>query len=240
MHLAGKRVRVEALFQSTERYCKDYITDASEADISVSITEDDILSERKKAAEERELEGLEPYEYPDAYLETLALYRKIAEELVEYNVVLFHGSTLSLDGAGYAFTAKSGTGKSTHTRLWREVFGDRVRMINDDKPLLKIDDGGVTVYGTPWRGKHGIGENASAPLRSICLIERSADNRIKLLSRTDAMMCILPQIYRIKSPQKMKKILALADKLVSKVSVYRLGCNMDPSAATVAYEGMKG
>lgn len=240
MHLAEKNILVEALFDSTEHFCRDYITGCEHADVKVALTLADILAEREKAKAERELEGLPPCDFPSAYLETLALYRKIAEELLEHNIILFHGSTLSLDGKAYIFTAKSGTGKSTHTRLWREVFGSRVRMINDDKPLINISDEGVTVFGTPWRGKHNLGENTSAPLTCVCVIERSPENRISPLSRTDALMYILPQIYRINNPSKMKKILFLADKLLSKVKVYKLGCNMDTSAALVAYEGMKG
>ena len=83
-----------------------------------------------------------------------------------------------MDGAAYLFTAPSGTGKSTHTRLWREVFGDRVWMINDDKPMLRISENLVTAYGTPWNGKHHISRNASAPLKAIVQLNRGKENII--------------------------------------------------------------
>ena len=80
------------------------------------------------------------------------IYRKIADALVDDGVILYHGSVIAVDGQGYLFTAKSGTGKSTHTALWRELFGERAVMVNDDKPLLRVKDDQVTVYGTPWNG----------------------------------------------------------------------------------------
>ena len=85
---------------------------------------------------------------PDDYLETLAVCRKIAERMPEYDTFLFHGSCIAVDGVGYLFTAKSGTGKSTHTRLWRELLDNRATMVNDDKPLIRIADDGLVIYGT--------------------------------------------------------------------------------------------
>ena len=82
------------------------------------------------------------------------------------------------------FTAPSGTGKSTHARLWREAFGERVVMINDDKPLLLVRPEGVTVYGTPFRGKHGLGGDRSAPLRAIATKIVNSMSRFFSLVRT--------------------------------------------------------
>ena len=99
--------------------------------------------------------------------------------MISYDTILFHGSVIAVDGIGYLFTAKSGTGKSTHTRLWREYFGDRAAMVNDDKPLLKITDSSVIAYGTPYNGKHRLGTNISVPLKAICILTRAADNHIE-------------------------------------------------------------
>lgn len=237
--LAGRIISVSVGFEATKDFCQKYLCDGV-ADFSVEVTADDVAAERIKSRRERELEGLPPYEFPDQYLETLALYRKIAEGLVDYGVILFHGSAIEMDGRAYIFTAKSGTGKSTHTRLWRKVYGDRVKMINDDKPLIGIEDGKITVYGTPWQGKHDLGDNRSVPLAAISVLERSEKNFIEAMPHGEAFTKLLVQIYRINDAEKMKKILALADKLVSGVGVYRLGCNMNDEAAVVAYEGMRG
>ena len=240
MKLAEKNISVECIYESTEKFCKDYLTEDVRCDISVVISPDDITYEREKSDRERELEGLAPFTPSPAYLETLALYRKIANAMIDFDTLLFHGSALSLDGEAFIFTAKSGTGKSTHTRLWRQVYGDRVVMINDDKPLLRVTDEGVFVYGTPWCGKHNLGTNASAPLYAIVSLERSPENKI---AESDARLLfpkLLSQTYRTKDPLRLQKTLALIDKMLKNVKVFELGCNMDPSAATVAYEGMKG
>lgn len=143
-----------------------------------------------------------------------------------------------MDGIAYLFTAKSGTGKSTHTRLWREVFGPRAVMINDDKPLLKIGERGVTVYGTPWDGKHRLSGNISAPLKAVCILERGVRNRIFPISAREAWPMLLQQSNRPQKPDKLKKTIQMADALAHRVLLYRLYCNMSPDAVKTAWAGM--
>lgn len=235
--LAGKNIHISARFEVLKRFCSNYLTDA-EPDLHVAVTDADIAFEREKSARENLLEGLPVVDYPNAYLESLAVYRKIAEMMLDYDTILFHGSALSVDGQGYLFTAKSGTGKSTHTGFWREQFGDRVVMVNDDKPLLRITDDGVMVCGTPWDGKHRISTNTMVPLKGLCVLTRAQENSIQPLSADKAMPTLLQQSYRPADPAKMVKLLKLLEKLTEKTSLYRLGCNLDPHAAIVAYEGM--
>ena len=146
--LAGQTIDVSALFDETRTFCQEYLTDAPPS-FHVEITQADIAFEREKSRREAILEGRAPFDHSDTYLETLAAYRKIAAGLLDRDILLFHGSAIAVDGQAYLFTAKSGTGKSTHTRLWQKQFGDRAVMVNDDKPLLRLDEQGVTVYGTP-------------------------------------------------------------------------------------------
>lgn len=129
--IADKVVEVTSIYDDVHKYCADYQTDEP-ADYSVITTQADIDFEREKSAREDEVEGIPVRHFSDSYLEELAVYRKIAEKMLEYDTVLFHGSVVAVDNVGYLFTAKSGTGKSTHTRLWREYFGDRAVMVNDD------------------------------------------------------------------------------------------------------------
>ena len=235
--IAYKVVEVTSIHAEVHKYCADYLTDEP-ADYSVTTTQADIDFEREKSAREDEIEGIPIQHFSDSYLEELAVYRKIAEKILDYDTVLFHGSVVAVDGVGYLFTAKSGTGKSTHTRLWREYFGERAVMVNDDKPLLHIADT-VTAYGTPYNGKHRLGTNTSVPLKAICILTRSADNHIEPITREQAYTMLLQQVYRPADMLKMAKTLELVDRLADSVKLYRLGCNMDISAAKVAYEGMK-
>ena len=235
--LAGRRIGVSALYESTLHFCSEYICDG-EVDFSINVSRDDIEFEHKKSAREDMLEGIPTRHFSDAYLETLAVYRKIAEHMLEYNTFLFHGSVVAVDGEGYLFTAKSGTGKSTHTSFWRKEFGNRAVMINDDKPLIQIRNGKALVWGTPWDGKHRLSTNTSVPLKGICILERGAENCIEPISPKDALPMLLQQSYRPQSPAGIASLLSLLDKLTEASPFYRLKCNLDPSAARVAYNGM--
>ena len=233
--IAGVKVHIEALYEASKDYCVDYLCDGP-ADISVKIRQADIDMERQYDAKERDLEGKAPIRFSDSYMETLAVYRKIVNQLVAHDILLFHGSVVSVDGVAYLFTAKSGTGKSTHTRLWRKVFGEKVVMVNDDKPLLKILKDGVLVCGTPWDGKHRLNTNCIVPLRAICILERGEKNEISTVSAKEALPMLLQQSHR---PGDLGKYMELLDILTGAVSFYRLHCNMDPEAAHVAYNAMK-
>lgn len=233
MRIADLRFAVSCCFDSTRTYCAEYLTgDSESADLRICITEEDISAELAKWADD-------PAGPPALrMIENLVLCRRIAEWLPERDRVLFHCSSLALDGQGVLFTAKSGTGKSTHTRLWREVFGDRVTMINDDKPFLRIDPDGVTVFGTPWKGKHKLGQNTSAPVKAVCFICRGAENRLEPLSPREALPMLMEQTFYPEEPAHVLRTLALMERLSKDVPIYRLYCNMDPQAAEVARAGI--
>ena len=203
----------------------------------IHITVEDIEGERQRLLRKKNPGELLEASTPEA-LERLHLCRRIAELLPKYDRVLFHGSSLAIDGRGVLFTAKSGTGKSTHTRNWRHAFGDRVKMVNDDKPFLHISQEGVTVYGTPWRGKHALGENISAPLKAIYFVNRGEENRVEAVTGRELYPLLLQQTYTPDDPQAMVKTLALVDRLSRNTRLLKLYCNMDPESALVACQGL--
>jgi hypothetical protein len=176
---------------------------------------------------------------PGGFIENVALLRKIAEFFPAHRGMLVHGSAIAVDGKGYLFTALSGTGKSTHTRYWREAFGQRAVMINDDKPFLQITQNGVTAFGSPWSGKHGLDTNTSAPLAGICILERGTENRIWHISPEDALPMALKQSYCPLDPSKTAKFEALIRRLTETVPLWRMTCIKDPQAAQVAYSAME-
>ena len=237
--MADKVIEVTSLYEKVHRYCKDYQTDES-SDFSVTITPEDIAFEKQKSDSEYAYEGLPLPDFSDALLEETAVYRKIAEKMPEYDTFVFHGSVIAVDGQGFLFTAKSGTGKSTHTRLWREYLGEKAVMVNDDKPMLKITDEGVIAYGTPYNGKHHLGANIAVPLKVICILTRGEKNSIVRIDKAEAYAMLLQQVYRPQDPLQMVKTLNLLDKLATNKELYRLACNTDIEAAEVAYNAMKG
>ena len=239
IQLAGRTVAVQTMYDTTRALCAEYLCEGAPC-FTVTANQRDIEQERVRAAREDEVEGLPPRQFSDGYLETTAIQRKITEKFFEYDILLFHGSVIAVDGEAYLFTAKSGTGKSTHTRLWREQFGDRAVMVNDDKPFLKFEGDRVIACGSPWNGKHRLGSNIMVPLKAVCILERGEENQIAQIDPKDALQMLFQQSSRPQNPRLMPKYMELIDRLAQNVSLYHLNCNMDPEAAKVSYEGMSG
>ncbi len=234
--MAGLNIRIDSMHSFVQTQCAAYQSDGV-PDLAVHTDREDIEREREKSAQEDRRTGAPVFAYKDSDLESLAVYRKIAEKLPDYDGFLFHGSAIAVDGCCYLFTAKSGTGKSTHARLWRQFLGSRAIMVNDDKPIIRFLDGAAYVFGTPWDGKHHLSANISAPLKAVCILEQSPENRIREITEREALPILIQQTYRPADPIALAKTLALLDQL--NVRFYRLGCNMDVSAAKLAYDTMK-
>ena len=176
--------------------------------------------------------------FTDPFLERAAIQRAFAEFLFDYNILLFHGSAIAVDGEGYLFTAHSGTGKSTHTRLWKQIFGDRAVMVNDDKPFLELTGNGVILHGSPWSGKHGLDANISVPLKGLCHLERGLENQIAPISAEDVLPMIRKQAYQPLNEEKHSRFLELTANLSQEVALWKMACNKNPDAATLAYTTM--
>lgn len=210
--------------------CKDYLAEEKEAAFGICITDEDIQYEREHSEDD--------IKYSKAYLEYISAYRKFSEKSVDYGVVLCHGSVVEVDGMAYMFTAASGTGKSTHTKLWREYFGDRAIMINDDKPLLRFKEDGVYVYGTPWDGKHHISTNKSAKLAGICLLRQDKENSIRKMEPQESLTMLMNQTYRPRNAEALLKTFDYIDELINRVPMYNMGCTISEEAVEVAYKAM--
>ena len=161
-------------------------------------------------------------------------------QLLKHDGMMLHSSCVVVDGRAYLFTAHSGTGKSTHTNLWLKQFGDRAFILNDDKPALRFEDGVWYAYGTPWSGKYDINRNARVPVAGIALVTRSQTNEIEPFGGMEAIAALMEQVMRPKTGEYRALVLEIMDKLMSKVPIWKLKCNMDPEAAIVSYEAMSG
>lgn len=218
------------IHQYPVRLCKNYEYFGNEEPcFSITMTQNDIDKEKAQAPE-----------FPDAYLESLALFRKLCDYVLDNaDGIIFHSSAIMVDNEAYLFTAPSGTGKSTHTRLWRELLGDKAIMINDDKPIIRYVDGDFYVYGTPWNGKHHLDTNQRAKIRAICKIYQDKDNSIKEISKKEMLLTILNQTLRPDQIDKMDKLLNIIDKMLKSVKLYSLGCNVSLDAARLSYNTMR-
>jgi hypothetical protein len=237
MKIAGSVAAVDSLFDSTPHYLKAYLTE-DVPDFSVTVTESDLRFEQAELDKEALEEGFRRREFTDPFLERAAIQRAFAEFLFDRDTLLVHGSTVAVDGQAYLFAAKSGTGKSTHTRLWRQVFGQRAVMINDDKPFLHLTDTGVIAFGSPWSGKHGLDTNICAPLGGICILQRGPENIIRPLSAEEALPRLHKEAYIPMDAEKYPKFQTLVKKLARQVPLWHMTCTKDPQAAQVAFDAM--
>ena len=206
--------------------------------IRVKVLPEELTREQNTSDRAHDRDGSPRVTWPPEYLERLAVYRQIAEAMPERGIVLMHGSVIAVDDEAYLFTAISGTGKSTHTKRWRELFGDRAQMINDDKPLIRIEKDRVLACGTPWDGKHHLSTNKCVPLKAICFLNRGEKNEIHPIDPMEKYPTLVQQTYRPSDPVALGQTMKLIDLLMRSVSFYDLYCNMDIEAAKVAFAGM--
>lgn len=177
----------------------------------------------------------------DEECEYLASGSSFYRQLLDFDGMMLHSSAVIMDGKAYLFTADSGTGKSTHTRLWQQAFGgDRARILNDDKPAVRLVDGVWYAYGTPWSGKTAMNENVSAPVAGVAIIKRAPENSIHPAGGLETVRVLLRQVNKPNDSRLRGRVLELLDDLMNRVPVWKLQCNMDPEAARVAYEAMSG
>ncbi len=160
-------------------------------------------------------------------------------ELLKYNGILLHSSCIVVDGMAYAFSADSGTGKSTHTQLWLKYFGDRAHMLNDDKPAIRLIDGKVYACGTPWSGKYDYSSPEIAELAGICFLERSEENWIRKADTGKAVFNIFSQTVRKLNADRMDMLFDVLEQIFAKVPLYEFGCNISREAVLTSYNAMK-
>jgi hypothetical protein len=152
-----------------------------------------------------------------------------------------HGSSISYKGEGVVFSAPSGTGKSTHTALWKKCFGDDVEHINDDRPAIRIEGDTPMIYGTPWSGKTALNNPLSVPLRAIVFVERGEKNAVTKLDFTESMLLLGGQIGKPYYDAVLGgKVVDLMVELTKRIPIYRLTCNMEKEAAFVARKAIFG
>lgn len=222
IRIAGLEYEINNRYQYIQQMCDNYIVEPTDNAVKIQVSDEEILAE-----------NVTEDNYSKQYLETLAVYRKICNQTVYNDTFLFHCSTLAIDDCAICFTAPSGTGKSTQARLWREKFGERVTMINDDKPLIKARENDSFIYGTPWCGKHNLSTNIGMRLNVICIVERSEQNSVTPITFDEAFPILVNQTYRPPIKDALSKTMQLLMKTIHNVKIYKLRCNISYEAVDV-------
>ena len=224
--IAELNIKMEPVYDETINRLKPYLSDSTDYDFEVEIDKEAFAKYSASSVFKNRPDIDEgPYLYTQ-------ICRKI---LSDYDGFFFHSSALEMDGQAYLFTALSGTGKSTHTRNWRRAFGDRVTMINDDKPLLRKIDGVFYACGTPWMGKSDIGCNMTSPVKAVYVLQRGEENKAQKISPGLVFKQLLEATLIPKTRENMGKLLSLFNDLFTGADLFLLTCNKDVEAAVVAY-----
>ncbi|MFI3262188.1 MAG: hypothetical protein R3Y26_04705 [Rikenellaceae bacterium] len=155
------------------------------------------------------------------------------------NTMLLHASAILKDGKAHLFIGKSGTGKSTHSRMWWETFED-AELLNDDHPVVrKHDNGELIAYGSPWSGKTPCYRNLSAPLRAIVRIKRASYNKLKRLTPFHSYASVMSsctgaQWSRELADAKVKTL----ESIITSVGCYEMECLPNNDAALCCYTSL--
>lgn len=229
--IAGVVFDAETRYNYTKKLCADYLYCGNEEPcFSVSVSQKDI---------DREKEDEEGAKFPDYYLESLSVFRRLCEYVLKTESgMIFHSSAVAVENEAYLFCGPSGAGKSTHARLWRELLGDKTVNVNDDKPIIKLENGEFFVYGTPWTGKHRLGNNVRYKIKAICEIKQAKENKIEKLSFFNAFALVMNQTLRPEKEEDTDKLLKTIEKFLAQVKSYRLYCNVSLDAAKLSFESM--
>lgn len=214
-------VRGALLRDRSKSYKADF--DDSETEIRLNIKEDFI----KMKKEEIPHLSLDEHEY-------MWTCEAFYNELLRHNGMMLHSSCVEKDGFAYLFSARSGTGKSTHTHLWLKNL-EGTRIINDDKPALVYDNGKWYACGTPFSGKTDENIDVKIPVRAITFLHRSEENTVKKIPPFQAVSLLLEQTIKPADRSLAENMLELADLLLREVPVFSLGCNLQDDAAIIAY-----
>lgn len=222
------------LSTETRNYFSDYISYSEcEPDLLINISQKDIEKAKKEIAIECDAS------FTESEYEVSAIYEKLISFLVLQNILYVHGSVVAVDGEAFLFTANSGTGKSTHRAFWQKLLKEKVTVINDDRPLIKVFDDDCYVYGSPLSGKEHMHTNCRARLKAICLLERGTENSIERITFEEALPLYIRSVGVYKNPELDSIILDCISNIGKNVEFYRMKCLPNIEAARMAYDAMK-
>lgn len=223
------------LFNNKEEFqelrCRKFASDFSVPDIIVCGNEEDIEKDFNEDPKHR-IRG---------FHESTSLQASLAEQLPLHNAIWMHGAFFSIDGRGILLFAHSGIGKTTHMLLWKKAFGEKMTIVNGDKPIIRFSSNHQDypcAYGAPWCGKENYGDNLSAKLTDICFIKRNEKNFVDRVKPEDAVNLIMQQVHIPKDPQAMLNTIGMVNLLLKKCSLWEINCNMELEAAKVAYKAI--
>lgn len=178
---------------------------------------------------------------PDMSAVRFGLWFMTALATVGHDVTPVHSSAIVCNGRAVLFLGESGTGKSTHTRLWQENIDGAV-LLNDDSPFIGFVDCRATAFGAPWSGKTPCYKQEQYPIAAIVRLSQAPHNAIRPLRSVHAIGALLPSLTPAfgYDDELQDRMLATLSKIISQVPVYHLECLPDAAAARLSYDTVFG
>lgn len=247
--IAGIRWELQVGHADTARLCTPYADGSDGSSHGDEPLERIVTDAAAIEAERRRADAA--VAWPDGYLESLAVLRQMAERAPVHGAVLVHAAAIACPEGAYLICAPSGTGKSTQVRFWRRAFVGDVRVVNGDKPFVRLPGSGLSaggaplplVCGSPWAGKEGWHENVQVPLRGVCLLERAgaAGRFVRRLSRSETLDGLVRFAYMPRADSSaLVAALDVLGAVAQAVPVVRAACDMSVEAAVMVREALRG
>ncbi len=241
--LAERIIEIQALYDKVYSQCRKFRIPEhlrESPDIVITITRQEIEQEQCRMVQD---EG----ETPDraatdpASAECVLVCKKISDAMLSFDTFLMHGVCVAAEGRGYIITAPSGVGKSSRAFLWLESMPD-ARIINGDKPLIRIAENAAYAYGTPWAGKERLTLNQSVPVQAIFLLERSRKKDelvIEEINVWKALPLLVRQTYVGEESAFTQKVIRLLYSMKNTVRFFRFRSEQTVEAVRLAYEAAR-
>ena len=212
-------------YNTLKKLCEPFIYKGERStDIKLSVTDEYISKLHSRMTDKSTIENAEEFAYSGVF----------NRAIIKHNAMLIHSSAVCYEDKAYLFSAGSGVGKSTHTKLWLDAFPDKAEIINDDKPVVRLMDNIPIVYGTPFDGGSGIAKNKSAPLKAVVFLERGTENKIRKATTQEILNNLYFSTVRFINRNDADLLLKNIELIIKKTQFYIMQCIMDVSAAILA------
>ena len=242
MSFAGICVAVRCRYPQVRELCRDYLTQTGKPDFSFEVSDAELTTEAARLPNEAKA-------FP-WFTEFNLIFRGVMSAAPYFGVLAVHGAAISYcdakgghpDALGYIFTAPSGTGKSTHIKLWKKYLAGKVDIINGDKPVISFSGGDILISSTPWSGKEGWQRNCSVRLGGVCILTRGKENTVKRVKPGECLHILMNQIFvPVSDPGAASLSLELFDRLCrSWVPFYLLSCDVSEEAVAASFSALTG
>lgn len=227
--IAGLQVSMNPMYQPLINQVIPYEVEEESVDVDCAIPQGEKQIERYIESHPAFTKGQAEYLLYGAYF---------YDSLLEHRGILLHSSCIVYQGYAYLFSGPCGTGKSTHTAIWERIYPSSY-ILNDDKPAIRIIDGSIYAYGTPFSGKTHKNRNERIEIAGIAFIKQSVTNHMRRLDSKESLIQFMSQTLRAHHEHRLDQMISILEDIINEIPIFELNCNMEDEAALLSFNTMK-